>query len=123
MKVRRLYGSKGIEFELTVDRDMTLADLRQTMSSVTSIPSADLPMIIRGQPCELQAQTVKLDEMWSPKDIVGVASNLSEHKRQTDPADNGSGPISPVTPIPCKAALEESRSDTPSSNCGTYNFN
>ena len=123
MKVRRFYGSESIKFELTVDRDMTLADLRKTMSSATGIPSADLPMIIRGQPCELQAQTVKLDEMWSPKDIVGVVSNLSEHRRQPDLANDGSGPISPFTPIPHKAALEESQSDTPSTNCGTYNFN
>ena len=74
---------------------MTLADLRKTKSSATGIPSADLRMVIRGQPCELQAQTMKLDEIWSPKDIVGVVSNLSERKRQPDCADNGSEPISP----------------------------
>lgn len=98
---------------------MTLADLQKTMSSATGIPSADLRMIIRGQPCEFQAQTVKLDEIWSPKDIVGVVSNLTERRRQPDPADDGSGTISPFTPISRKAALEESQSDTPSSNCGS----
>lgn len=123
MKVRRFYGKESIEFKLTVDRDMTLADLRKTMSSATGIPSADLRMVIRGQPCELQAQTVKLDEIWSPKDIVGVVSNLTERKRQPDSADNGSEPISPVSPIPREAALEECQSDTPSSNCGRYYFN
>ena len=95
MKVRRFYGRESIKFELTVDHEMTLADLRKTMSSATGIPSADLRMVIRGQPCELQAQTVKVDEIWSPKDIVGVVSNLSERKRQPDSADNGSEPISP----------------------------
>ncbi|XP_068743442.1 uncharacterized protein [Montipora capricornis] len=112
MKVHRFYGRESIEFELTVDRVMTLADLRKTMSSATGIPSADLRMmIIRCQPCEFQAQTVIRDEIWSPKDIiVGVVSNLSERRRQPDPADDGSGPISPVTPIPRKAALEESLS-------------
>ena len=123
MKVRGFYGSESIKFELTVDHDMTLADLRKTMSSATGIPSADLRMVIRGQPCELQAQTVKLDEIWSPKDIVGVVSNLSECKRQPDSADNGSEPISPVSPIHREAALEESQSDTPSSKCGRYYFN
>ena len=123
MKVRRFYGSESIEFELAVDRDMTLADLRKTMSSATGISSADLRMVIRGQPCELQAQTVKLDEIWSPRDIVGVVSNLSERKIQPDSVDNGFEPISPVSSIPREAALEESQRDTPSSKCVRYYFN
>ena len=123
MKVRRFYGSESIKVELTVDHDMTLVDLQKPLSSATGILSADLRMIIRGQPCKLQAQTMKLDKILSPKDIVGVVSNLSECRRQPDLANDGSGPISPFTPIPHKAALEESQSDTPSSNCGTYNFN
>ena len=76
-------------------------------------------MIIRGQPCELQAETVKLDKTWSPKDIVGVVRNLPVLRGQPN-LDDESGPISPVG-ISCKTPA---KINTPSSDkCGTYNFN
>ena len=121
MKVRRFFGKDSTEFELTVDREMTLGDLRKKMSSATGIPGTDLRMIIRGQPCELQSQSIKLDEIWSPEDIVGVVRNLTTPAISfTDHISDRSAPISPIG-IPRKAT-EESQHHTPFSESGMYNF-
>lgn len=121
MKVRRFSANDSTEFELTVDHEMTLGDLRKKMSSATRIPDTDLRIIIRGQPSELQAQSIKLDEIWSPEDIVGVVRNLTTPAISFgDRISDRSAPVSPVS-IPRKAS-EESQHHTPSSESGTYNF-
>lgn len=98
MKVRRFSANDSTEFELTVDREMTLGDLRKKMSSATRIPDTDLWIIIRGQPSELQAQSIKLDEIWSPEDIVGVVRNLTTPAISFgDRISDRSAPVSPVS--------------------------
>lgn len=121
MKVRRFSGNDSTEFELTVDHEMTLGDLRKKMSSATGIPDTDLRMIIRGQPSELQAKSIKLDEIWSPEDIVGVVKNSTTPAISFgDHISDRTAPISPVG-IP-KKAPEESQHHTPANESGTYNF-
>ena len=121
MKVHRFSGNDSTEFELTVNREMTLGDLRKKMSCATGIPDTDLRMIIRGQPCELQAQSIKLEEIWSPEDIVGIVRNVKTPATSFgDRISDRSAPDSPVR-IPRKAP-EENQHHTPSSESCKYNF-
>ena len=97
MKVHRFSGNDSTEFELTVNREMTLGDLQKKMSCATGIPDTDLRMIIRGQPCELQAQSIKLEEIWSPEDIVGIVRNVKTPATSFgDRISDRSAPDSPV---------------------------
>ena len=59
MKVRRFCGNESTEFQLSVHREMTLADLRKKMSSATGIEDEELRLIIRGQPCDLLSRSEK----------------------------------------------------------------
>ncbi|XP_031553836.1 uncharacterized protein LOC116290862 [Actinia tenebrosa] len=76
VKVNKIHGHETIEFTVNVKSDITVEELKKKLSGTTGIPEEEIILMIRGESC--RDLHVKIKEIWSPQDIIGVI-------RSTDP--------------------------------------